>query len=458
MMPDEMPQAFKDASAEFIAIIEPVLRKKGHGSPLLHVLEGLAELRSLRMMPQWWHQVSSDARVASLLGIQLSGKDGWDRVESLRAYLDELTGQVANRRSPLDWSMILRMFGHEFYKAIPIASRILGAAITYTSDSPLPDRYLRYKTQRWLSGPAVLNDLDDLLSLVILCCNLDAVQRRIGKGQVLVLGPQFLPVQVGGDPEVDMSIQLYDGRRHISIGERAGAESGSAGMSYTSRDAQDIVMTWVDIRNHKLLSRRDETRLLEKHDPIVPFAASVRSLAPVHIFSESMTRETCAVVSILDAAWRWLVLRGANFARKRGTWTQYGYIECSHHWLVRDLTVNNRPIAESHIELTAEEVLRILSPESLSVAYPLGRRVIIDLLSASRVLEGTVFRAEEGANANEWGSAFEAAVQGVVDTSPWRPPDWLRPLIGACHSAERSGGDGHRCYCADIRNVVADRR
>jgi len=45
-------------------------------------------------------------------------------------------------------------------------------------------------------------------------------------------------------------------------------------------------------------------------------------------------------------------------------------------------------------------------------------------------LEGTVFRAEEGANANEWGSAFEATVQGVVDTSPWRPPDWLRPLIG----------------------------
>jgi hypothetical protein len=44
MMPDEMPQAFKDASAEFIALIEPILRKKGHGSPLLHALEGLAEL------------------------------------------------------------------------------------------------------------------------------------------------------------------------------------------------------------------------------------------------------------------------------------------------------------------------------------------------------------------------------------------------------------------------------
>jgi hypothetical protein len=119
-----------------------------------------------------------------------------------------------------------------------------------------------------------------------------------------------------------------------------------------------------------------------------------------------------------------------TLCRKRGAWSQYGYIECSRRWLIKDLTVNNRPIAELDIELTAEEVLRILGPASLAIAYPVGERVVIDLLSASHALEGTVFRADEGSSANEWGSAFETAVQGVVDSSPWRPPDALRPLIG----------------------------
>ena len=259
--------------------------------------------------------------------------------------------------------------------------------------------------------------------------NVQSDQRRIGKGQSLTLGRLFFPVEAGGDPEIEKAILLYDGRNRISIGQSSGAVTGSAGSDIATPDSTEVVITWLDLRHHGL-PPADAVSLLKRHDPLVPLAIDIRSLAPTLVYPDSITRETCALVAVLDGAWRWLELKGAHFASKRGIWTQLGYLDCSKRWFLEELQENQSPIPGSNITLDTREVCEILQSSALSVIYPVGKRMVIDLLHASHLLDSTVFRAEEGTNANVWGSAFEAAVQNVIDKSPWRPPDALRPLIG----------------------------
>jgi hypothetical protein len=244
------------------------------------------------------------------------------------------------------------------------------------------------------------------------------------------LGKQFYPVGVEGDPQIEQAILLYDGRNRFSLGASQGADTGSLGADIATPDSQEVVVTWMDLRNHRLLSQADEKELLRKYDPIVPLAIDIRTLAPTLVFPDSITRETSALAAVLDTAWRWLELRGAHCATKRGIWTQRGYLDCTKRWFIRELQQHGSPIPGSHISLSPQEVFDILKPSGLSVIYPIGSRIVIDLLHASHLLDSTVFRAEEGENANAWGSAFEASVQRMIDTSRWRPPDELRPLIG----------------------------
>jgi hypothetical protein len=90
-----------------------------------------------------------------------------------------------------------------------------------------------------------------------------------------------------------------------------------------------------------------------------------------------------------------------------------------------------------HPQSAAEvlEVLRAIEPE---VWPPLcgcpvhhaDRHSVIDLVGASRRLFATLLRPADGADVNAWSAQFEHDVQSIIDESPWRPPDQLRPLIG----------------------------
>jgi hypothetical protein len=276
----------------------------------------------------------------------------------------------------------------------------------------------------------VLTDLDDLISLSLLLHNVGSVQRRIGKGQKLILGDQFNVVEIDSDPQIEQAILLYDGRQRFSLGQSGGASTGSMGADVATTNSKDVVITWMDIRNHGLLSGAEEGAFLRKCDPIFPIGTDIRTLAPTLVFPESITRETAALIAVLETAWRWLELRGAHFATKRGIWTQRGYLDCSKRWFLKELEHHTSPIPDSNMLLKPQEIFDILGPSGLSVVYPIGSRIVIDLLDASHSLDSTISRAEEGENANVWGEDFEGAVQRLIDTSRWRPPDALRPLIG----------------------------
>jgi hypothetical protein len=423
------PQSLDDARFEFIAMLEGVLRKKGRRDQLTLVLGGFADLARLRMIEKWWMRAATDPVSQGIFGVNLSGADGWERLDAVRKRLDMWLTSVAGRRSPLDWSCILRRIRYELYKRLPLVTEaILNLSQVYTEESPVKDTWWRFKTQGWLSGASVLTDLDDLISLAVMQQNVITCQRRISKGQSLVLGKPFAPVDVTSDPIIESAIRLYDVRNWMAAGGTVGNATGSMGADVATHDSSDVIITWMDIRGHKLLRPTDEARLLRDHDPIFPLGIDASTLAPAAVFPESITKETVALGMVLEAAWQWLILKGAHFATKRGVWTRLGYLDCSRHWFLRELPKHQTPIAGVNMALDAEEVVALLKPSGLSVVYPLGSRIVIDLLRASHLLDGTIFRASEGANA--WGSAFEVAVQRIIDTTPWRPSDEFRPLIG----------------------------
>jgi hypothetical protein len=391
------------------------------------------------MFLKWWTRIASEPVASGVLGTGLTGAAGWEALEPVRIRLEEWISQVADRRSPLEWSDILRWFGHEYYKDYPLtAELVLHIANSHASASRAPDRWLRFRTQDWLSGPSVLTDLDDLISLSMLLHNVGSAQRRIGKGQKLILGDQFNAVEIDSDPQIEQAILLYDGRQRLSLGQSGGAGTGSMGADVATTDSKDVVITWMDIRNHGLLSGAEERAFLRQCDPIFPIGTDIRTLAPTLLFPESITRETAALIAVLETAWRWLELWGAHFATKRGIWTQRGYLDCSKRWFLKELEHHKSPIPESNMMLKPQEIFDVLGQSGLSVVYPMGSRVVIDLLDASHSLDSTISRAEEGENANIWGSDFEGAVQRLIDTSPWRPPDGLRPLIGRVIRSERN--------------------
>jgi hypothetical protein len=268
--------------------------------------------------------------------------------------------------------------------------------------------------QGWKPEPAVLTDLDDLISLVIITRNVITYQRRIGKGQSMVLGKLFTPAEVTSDPAIESAIQLYDGRNRIALGGGGGSATGGMGADVATFDSRDIIVTWMDFRGHGLLTPAEQRQLMDRYDPIFPIAIDTSTLAPALVFPDSITKETVALAMVLEAAWQWLVAKGAHFANKRGIWTQLGYLDCSRQWLLRELSKHQTPIAGIDITLDAEEVLALLNPSALSALYPVGSRVVIDLLRASHLLDQTIYRAADGDNANAWGADFERKIQGEL--------------------------------------------
>jgi hypothetical protein len=87
---------------------------------------------------------------------------------------------------------------------------------------------------------------------------------------------------------------------------------------------------------------------------------------------------------------------------------------------------------------SAAEVLEILHAIRPEVWPPLcgcpvheaGSHSAIDLVGASRRLFATLLRPADGTDVNVWSAHFESDVQAIIDQSPWRPPEQVRPLIG----------------------------
>lgn len=257
--PASSPQSLDEARVEFIALLERNLRKKGRRDPLTLVLAGFADLARLRMIEKWWMRAATDPVSQGIFGVNLSGLEGWERLDAVRKRLDKWLTSVAARRSPLDWSCILRRVSYELYKRLPFVTKaIIGLSQVYAEESPARDKWWRFKTQGWLSGPAVLTDLDDLVSLAVLQQNVITCQKRISKGQSLILGKPFAPVDVTSNPAIESAIRLYDARNWMAGDGSVGSATGSMGAGAATPDSLDVVITWMDIRGHKLLRAADE--------------------------------------------------------------------------------------------------------------------------------------------------------------------------------------------------------
>lgn len=419
------------AEKDFLDILQPILRKRGRRDLLSLALDGFTHQASLRMITKWNGRLLADPATNGIVGVSLSGEGGWQKLGDAYQQISEWISEVAGRRSPLDWFGIIRRVAYPLHLRFPRTSdEMLHIVSYYCRLSQVPSRWEQFSTQGWHSGPSTLTDLDDLLSLSMFAVNIRSAQRRVAKGQDLTLANNYFPEKVEGDPEVGKAIDLFDARRRIGAGQGPGLPTGSTGASPATPDSKNIAIEWLNIQGHRLLRPETQARLLAEYDPIVPFGLDLATLAPAGVFPESITKETCSLVSILAASWRWLEKNGGIWANQRGPWTKYGYLACPTRWLERELREHGSPIPDSNFTVSPQDVIEILGTGGLGVLYFAGRKTVIDLLGASHLIDTTVARAQEGSAANTWGASFESAIQNLIDQSPWRPPTELRPLIG----------------------------
>jgi hypothetical protein len=425
------PPGYIAAEKEFLNILQPVLRRRGRRDPLSLALDGFTHQASLRMIIKWNERLLAEPVTNRIIGVSLFGEDGWQRLDDVYQQIASWISEVAGRRSPLDWFGIMRRAAYPLHLRFPgTAGEMLHIVSYHCHLSQVPSSWVQFAAQGWRSGPSTLTDLDDLLSLSIFARNVRSVQRRVAKGQALTLADNFFPEKVEGDPEAARAIALFDSRRHVGLGENPGLSTGSTGTSLANPDSKNMAVKWLSIQGHRLLQPETQARLLAEYDPIVPFGLDLATLAPTAVFPESITKETCSLVAILKASWRWLEKYGGIWAKKRGPWTKYGYLACSTSWLRRELHEHESPIPGTTVTVNPQDVVEILGTGGLGVLYSAGHKTVIDLLGVSHLIDTTVARAQEGSAANIWGAAFESAIQNLIDGSPWRPPADLRPLIG----------------------------
>jgi len=357
---------------------------------------------------------------------EVAGDDGWETLDGARSAVMET---AVRRVADLDWAtwaaLLLRAapaMAERFTLAatgvLDLHWRSVAGAGEPTSDRTLGQLRVRGPSQRQLQA------LANLLTLGSVYQNLDAAQRRVSKGQVLSLDAFGHTSIISTSTELEDAIQRFD-RRNVVHGSRY-AWLGSAGpVRATDFDhPEEHVPQWTYMDLPGIGRRLHEA--LRGRDPWVPVAVSLPELAGMHFtLGRSLSVADAGDVAVARAAMR-TVLSLERQRGRGGSWSSDGF-----------LVHKKEPFREAF----AEEIAGLptdCSPEEAWSAVARGPRRLLacspTLVFVALPLAGLsvrdVQRASDGGEANLWGDRFEADVQEIVDASPWRPPDRLRPLVG----------------------------
>jgi hypothetical protein len=265
--------------------------------------------------------------------------------------------------------------------------------------------------------------------------NVVVAQRRVGKGQHIVLAGHFLSPQFAEDEtESERAIEIFD-QRVATAGMATGADLGLIGSGLTENTGSPTaVIIWGDLRRQDFLAERARKRLSGLYDPFFPMLIDLKKLAPAaYLIPDAVSKETQAMCAVLETAWSWLHLRRKVRRNKRGSWSQYGYLLCPKlwfRWRIDRVAAGQAELAGPGGNVrSGRELMSILLDPTVGVVISVGSCYLIDVASASALLPSSFVRAQQGRDANMWGSSFEVQLQELIDLSPWRPRNEWRPLI-----------------------------
>lgn len=435
-----------EKTAEMESYLRQRLRTKSKRDPLQTIIDTIWKPKGgalpLRNVDQWTLLTSTTAPSdAAQAGSVLEGADGSNALGKLEAYIDKLQLEVAARHGPSAWFLMLRRAGSCIRIGLPqTSSEVLRLAAMAAQSSAKVESYWRLALVPWMPTPKTLSDIDDLLSLSILKRNVRVARRRVAKGQAVRMGGAFAGIPVDDNVELEKAIELYD-RRTGAVSAFLKAEwLGIAGRTIPiSRDSssQDgALTTWTDLRRVGLFPRQLIDKLLKEFDPYLLWATNIEAHMRVLGRGEgTFRREVVAIEVILSAARETLSDKGMLHPAAEGTWSAYGYIVLRRSIFVRE--VSRLLVEKVPDEASAAQPWVIVWANSVRILYPVGKRhILIDLEAASDWLPTALTQEPSERFDDEQRTDFKRQVQGIVDSSPWRPPDEFRNLIGRTLSTD----------------------
>lgn len=427
-------EAIQQISDQFEPVLRPALRDKGKRSFLEIIVQGFWQ-REIGAIPlrttQLWSSLAATTAPpdAARPGLTLSGRDGYDALKRLEVHLDGMQSGLVARHSSSVWFLMLKGAEDCVRTVLPkISSGILRLASRAVATSHKVDGHWRHLLVPWAPTPKIISDIDQLLSLCLIKWNVEVAIRRVAKGQIVRLSELFAAVPVDGDSELESAIQLYDHR--VARASAAYAAEWLGLLRRREAITGDAVIAWADLRRYPIPDQLTN-RLLSEYDPYFPVQTYIEEFANAAGLMEGALRwDTMGITAVLAAAWETLFDRQQTYRNARGVWTQYGYITLERSSLHGKVLRLLREGCDTAYD--AERLWTHIEDMVPRVLYPLGRRrLILDLSTASGWLTEALIRGSEGTLGGIWDrEKFAKQVQDIINSSPWRPDDKFRQLIG----------------------------
>jgi hypothetical protein len=435
-----------DTPDETAAEMESYLRKrlwsKGKRDLLRILIENLWQRKGqkvgalpLRTVGKWNLLTSATSPPdAAQAGSVLHGAGGISALRNLEAHVGSLQLEVAGRHSPAAWFLMLKRASNSIKIELPQASpEVLQVAAAATLSSAKAESYWRLLLVLWMPTPKILTDIDELLSLSIIKRNVHVAMRRVAKGQAVRLVDAFSGVPVDDDIELEKAIELYDQRTHAASdflkAEWLGITGRTRPVAKDSSSDEEPVATWTDLRRLESVPAQLVDRLLQDFDPYHSWATNVEEHMRVLDPTAAFKRETIAIEVLLSAAREVLSEKGMLNSNEGGTWSQYGYMMVRRRSFASQL---NRLLREKvGDQAHAAQLWLMVWASSVRILYPAGSsRLLLDLEAASDWLPKALAQGATGTPSDNSHSDFRKQVQEIIDSSPWRPGDKFRHLIG----------------------------
>lgn len=422
------------------------------------------EMRTLsrqRIMDGYPYPIDPDSG-GPLTGI-MQAADAWDYLETLHDFFVGRVQELVEDRGSAEWLWWLRRLRGQFDDVndmrstgpyVQGVSEALAAGISKPS-SPVPNQ----PTFTFPLTPEALLDLAWLGEMAIMTYQLHATMKRCAKGQQVVLIPGEVP-QWEPDDDLDDAIEEYDSRTEreaANLMQSVGVATPKGTIDPQHVRIGGLVPHWYSFGVAK-------PPPFAKADP-PPFLfewIDLDAVAPLWD-QNLLTEQHVALIAVLWAAFNIGTREPEHALRRMTAPLQWGYmvtptntflipaLEEMCSWIPQGV---GRAVEGCWLPGSAQEILDVLSHLHARIWPPLcGNPIhraddysVIDLIGASRRLFSTLLRPSDGAGVNVWSLHFEQNVRDLIDGTPWRPPDALRPLIG--RTIKRADG-------SDLTNIDA---
>lgn len=357
----------------------------------------------------------------------LQSRDGIGHLDAVGARLVRLIARTIPRLSGAEWFVLLTA-------ARSVFDLFLAAPIVFETFEIAHEECARSRTrvdanEMWvleLAGPSQrqLHLLDRLLGAVLFLQKIRTIRRRIEKDQSLcvpgsgdLLDLEFHREQVFADErslELETAIARYDDRQQGEPG--GGAHLGITGIARTGEPHEsDTVFAWFDSAGQPAADWFD----IAGNDPWFAQLVNLQASVPA-AYEKGHARpiRVDVISALLNFSSAPIVVNGNS-----GTWSRSGYAI-----LPVDPYLNK--IQESLIGYGYASQVVVAELRASRTTYPAGTQYVLDLQKATSELLSAHERPSEGTGANRWGKVFEEEVQDMVDSTPWRPGERVRTLIG----------------------------